>query len=171
MEPICGETQNLKGVKDYFEETKEGITQMIVGVHHHSIAVTNLDNSIRFYRDTLGMKLLFTGESKGDELSRGVGVKGASLKLAVLKAGNSTIELIQYVTPKGKPYDRLPCDVGSMHIGFKVSDVHKMFDDLTKKGVKFNTPPNEIKKGPMKGWIWTYFKDPDGAQLELVEER
>jgi len=143
---------------------------MIVGVHHHSIAVSNLDKSIRFYRDTLGMKLMFTGESSGEELSKGVGVKGASLKLAVLEGGNSSIELIQYVTPKGKPYDRLPCDVGTMHIGFLVSDVHKMYDDLMKKGIKFNTPPSEITEGPMKGWIWTYFKDPDGAQLELVEE-
>jgi hypothetical protein len=45
-----------------------------------------------------------------------------------------------------------------------------MYDDLMKKGIKFNTPPSEITEGPMKGWIWTYFKDPDGAQLELVEE-
>jgi len=46
-----------------------------------------------------------------------------------------------------------------------------VYNELLAKGVKFNTPPIEIKEGPMKGWIWTYLKDPDGAQLELVEQR
>jgi len=144
---------------------------MIVGVHHTSVTVIDIDKAIAFYRDILGLRLLYTAEGGGEETSRGVGVKGANMKLAVLQVGDDTIELIQYVTPKGKPYDRLPCDIGNMHIAFGVSDIHKMYNELKKRGIKFNTPPNETREGPMKGWLWTYFNDPDGAQLELVEQR
>jgi len=143
---------------------------MIIGVHHHSVTVSDLDRAIRFYRDILGLKLLYTTERSGEETSKGVGVEGAQLKIAVLQAGNDKIELIEYVTPKGKPYDRRPCDVGNMHIAFQVSGIQKMYNELTKKGIKFNTAPNVIKEGPLKGWIWVYFNDPDGAQLELVQQ-
>lgn len=144
---------------------------MIDGVHHASVAVSNINKAIVFYRDVLGLKLLYMVESAGEETSRGVGVKGANMKIAVLKAGDDIIELIQYVTPRGKPYDRLPCDIGNMHIAFRVSDINKVYDELKKKGVNFNSPPIEIIEGPMKGWLWVYFNDPDGAQLELVEQR
>jgi hypothetical protein len=40
-----------------------------------------------------------------------------------------------------------------------------------KKVVKFNTPLKDVEEGENKGWIWTYFNDPDGSQLELVENR
>lgn len=144
---------------------------MIIGIHHSSVSVSDLDRSLAFYRDSLGLKLLYTSEGGGEETSRGVGLKGAKMRLAVLEAGDDTIELIQYVTPEGKPYKLQPCDIGSMHIAFRVSDVHKMCEELKRKGVKFNAQPIEIKDGSMKGWLWTYFKDPDGAQLELVEQR
>ena len=143
---------------------------MITGIHHASISVSDMNQSIVFYRDLLGLKLLYVTEGGGEETSRGVGVKGANMKLAVLKAGEDQIELIQYVSPKGKPYDRLPCDIGNMHIAFLVKDIDKTYSDLKQKGLKFNASPIEITEEPMKGWKWTYFKDPDGAQLELVEQ-
>ena len=143
---------------------------MIERVHHHSIIVADLEKSVKFYQDMLGLKLLYILESRGEEVSKGVGVKEAHLKIAVLHVGEDTIELIQYVTPKGEPYNRMPCDIGNMHIAFRVSDVHSMYNELKEKGIKFNNPPITIKEGPMKGWIWVYFSDPDGAQLEFVEQ-
>lgn len=143
---------------------------MILGVHHSCVIVSDMDRSLAFYRDILGLKILNVGESGGEETSQGVGVKSAKLKAAMLKAGDDIVELIQYVNPKGKPYDRLPCDIGNMHIAFRVSDINKMYGELIKKGVKFNALPLEFKTVHTKS-LWVYFKDPDGAQLELVEKR
>ena len=144
---------------------------MIVGVHHVSVTVSDIDKSIAFYRDILGLKLLYPPEeSGGKEISKGVRVKGAKMMTAILRAGDDAIELIQYIAPKGKPYDRLPCDIGNMHIAFRVPNINKSYNELKDKGVKFNTLPIEIADGPMKGWLWNYFTDPDGAQLELVEQ-
>ena len=150
---------------------------MITGIHHANCTVSDMDRSIAFYRDMLGLRLLYMFEH-GDKKpvhpsgKSGTGIGGAYLKLAVFQAGDKPddrFELIQYVTPKGKPYDRRQrCDVG-MHICFLVDDVYKTYDELVKKGVKFSTPPNEIKKGPMSGFIWCYFTDPDGLPLEIAQ--
>ena len=99
-------------------------------------------------------------------LSRGLGPKGINFKDAILKFGDDTIELIEYVTPRPKAYDRLCSDIG-MHLAFRVSDIHKMHDELAAKGVKFNGPcPKE-----WAGGFWCYFTDPDGVQLELLESK
>lgn len=87
-----------------------------------------------------------------------------------MQAGDKIVELIQYINPKGKPYNMSECDTGNMHIAFRVTDIYKIYKTLKQKGVKFKSPPNEVIKGPTKGWIWTYFYDPDGAQLELIEQ-
>lgn len=139
---------------------------MITGIHHASISVSDMDKALSFYRDTLGLTLLFTKEAEGEETSRRVGVKGAKMEIAMLQAGNDQIELIQYVAPVGRPYDRLNCDVGTMHVAFRVSNMRVLYDELLKKGIKFNTPPSEPRA--MKGSLIVYFNDPDGAQLELV---
>jgi len=144
---------------------------VIKGVHHHGIIVSDLEKSIKFYRDILGLKLNYTNEGGGEEIAKAVGMDGTVyMREAHLEAGKDHIELIQYVDPKGKPYDRLPCDVGNMHIAFRVSNIYKLYDELQKKGVKFNTSPVEEKEGPLKGWIWVYLKDPDGVTIEFVEQ-
>jgi len=145
---------------------------MMKGIFHASITVSNLERSIAFYRDILGCELLYTRESSGEGLSKGVGVENAYLKIAMLRVGDGGfLELIEYVTPKCVPKQLRPCDIGSMHVAFHVEDIVEMARRLNNHGYHFNAPPRHITEGPMKGWVWAYFKDPDGAQLELVETR
>ena len=143
---------------------------LITDAHHVAVIVKDIEKSIEFYRDILGLELLYTSSAEGEELSKGVGLENASLKIAMFRAGNTLIELTAYIKPKGRTQDRLPCDLGQMHVAFKVKNLMKLYEELKNKGVQFNTPPNIVKEGPMKGWVWTYFRDPDGALLELVEE-
>ncbi len=144
---------------------------MMKGLFHASITVSNLERSVAFYRDILGLELLYTRESSGEGLSKGVGVENAHLKIAILRVRDDFLELIEYVTPKCVPKALRPCDIGSMHVAFQVEDIEGMARKLNNHGYHFNAPPRHITEGPMKGWVWAYFKDPDGAQLELVETR
>jgi catechol 2,3-dioxygenase-like lactoylglutathione lyase family enzyme len=150
---------------------------MIQGVHHTCITVSDLERSIAFYRDTLGLELIMTEESErsGDDRSKALGVARAKVKLAILRAGDaqgeapSTVELIEYVTAGGRPYDRNNNDVGAMHIAFRVDDIDAAYGRLLAQGVRFTAPPATIPAGPMAGWRWTYFFDPDGVSLEIIQ--
>jgi catechol 2,3-dioxygenase-like lactoylglutathione lyase family enzyme len=144
---------------------------MMKGLFHTSITVSNLERSITFYSNILELELLYTRESTGEGLSKGIGVKNAHLKIAMFRVGDDFLELIEYVTPKCHPKGLRPCDIGGMHVAFHVTDIKEMGRRLNNHGYYFNAPPRHITEGPMKGWVWAYFKDPDGAQLELVEIR
>jgi lactoylglutathione lyase len=140
---------------------------------HTGITVSNLEKSVKFYRDVVGFKLKVppTDVFSGEELSKGVGVPGASLKLAVFQfpEGPEEIEMLQYLTPKcpSKPL-HANC-LGAFHVAIRVKDIAAKMKEMEAKGVKFFTPANTISEGALAGWKWAYFKDPDGITMELVE--
>ena len=144
---------------------------MIQGIHHTCITVSDLQRSIAFYRDMLGLELVLTEESErsGDDRSQALGVARAKVKLAILRAPGARVELIEYVTARGRPYDRHNNDTGTMHIAFQVDDIDAMYERLLAQGVRFTSPPTTIPAGPMQGWRWTYFFDPDGVSLEIIQ--
>jgi lactoylglutathione lyase len=141
-------------------------------VHHTAINVTNIEKSIRFYGDVLGLKPLFEPqEASGKDLERTTRLKGATLLFTMLQVGDgqTLLELLQFVKPKGRPYTRRHCDVGAPHIAFRVDDIDAACRELKRKGIEFYSAPLRIASGPLKGNAFVYFKDPDGITLELFE--
>jgi len=142
-------------------------------VHHVGLVVRDLDRSIYFYHDLLGLP--FANEPtpwfEGPELERGVGVPGARLRQVSLWVGeNSTMELIEYGNRPESSTAPVPNNyLGAAHVCFKVDDVFTAKADLEAKGVKFYSDVNVVDSGPLAGWRWVYFSDPDGLALELVE--
>jgi len=145
----------------------------IRSVHHTAIIVENLDRSLYFYHDVLG--LLMSQEPsdwmEGDALARGTGVPGARLRNALLRVGSdATLELLEYAnrpadndTPIQQNY------LGAMHIAFRVDDIAAKKAELESHGVEFMADINSFDEGALAGWRWVYFRDPDGISLELVE--
>jgi catechol 2,3-dioxygenase-like lactoylglutathione lyase family enzyme len=144
---------------------------VVKGIHHTCITVSDLERSIAFYRDLLGLELVMTEESErsGDDRSKALGVPKAKVRLAILRAGEARVELIEYVTAQGRPYDRTNNDIGAMHIAFQVDDIDAVYERLRGQNVRFTSPPATIPAGPMAGWRWTYFFDPDGVSLEIIQ--
>lgn len=140
---------------------------------HTGITVKNIDRAVPFYRDVLGLDLTVppTDPAEGEELSKGVGVPGACLRQAVLEADGVCIELFEYLSPA--PEVASPVSVhnpGPGHVAFEVDDIQAEYERMTGLGIKFHTEPNFIAEGPLAGWKWVYFEDPDGIVLELVEK-
>lgn len=143
------------------------------GIIHTGITVRDLSVSIPFYRDVLGLELL---KEEPEKSARGekLGVPGAVIRVAIFAIPNSTqsLELIQYKKPAppngyGAPVNAL----GQAHVAFKVNDIAETKKRLSTKGVNFVSDEYEtITEGPLAGWKWIYFKDPDGMNLELIEE-
>jgi catechol 2,3-dioxygenase-like lactoylglutathione lyase family enzyme len=112
-------------------------------------------------------------EVDDEDLQKIVGIAGARLRLSLVQVpDNKNIELIEYVRPKGKKLDLKVCNAGVAHLAFVVDDIQKMYDDLSKKGVKFNNPPILVPGNDGKGrWAVCYFKGPDDIALELIEKK
>ena len=140
---------------------------------HTGITVKDIDKAVPFYRDVLGLELVVspTDPADGEELSAGVGVPGACLRQAVLESGDVGIELFEYLTPAAE-IDEPPTvnNPGHGHVAFQVDDIQAEYKRMLSLGVRFNTEPNYIAEGPLSGWKWVYFKDPEGILLELVEK-
>ena len=142
-------------------------------IHHTAIIVSNLDRSIYFYHDLLGLP--FSNEPspwfEGPELSKGVNVPDAKLRQVSLSVGDhSTLELIEYANrPEGNDTPIQQNYLGAMHMAFEVENVEEAFAELTAKGIEFYSEPNVVDEGVLAGWRWVYFHDPDGIPLELVE--
>jgi len=147
----------------------------MTSVHHTGIIVKDLDRSIYFYHDILGLD--FVNEPspwfEGDTLADAVGVPGAKLRQVSLQVGESAIlELLEYAnrpadndTPIQQNY------LGAMHLAFHVEDIDAKVAELRSKGVHFLSDPNTVDEGVLAGWKWVYFHDPDEIPLELVEVR
>ena len=139
---------------------------------HAALSVSDLDKSVAFYRDVLGLTLEIgpTEVAEGKKLSDGVGVPGAALRQAILSTEEGMVELIEYIRPPRPSDQPLPQNaLGAIHIAFKVENAAEKIEELKAKGVKFHSPLNINEEGPLKGWKWVYFTDPDGITLELVE--
>ena len=142
----------------------------IVGVHHAAVNVRNWDESVAFYRDVLGLSFLLEGEATGEGIEANTHLEGVRLRFAMFAAGDNRFELIQYLSPEGRPNDRGVNDTGQTHIAFVVEDIDEAFKDLTAKGVKFNATPIHIDSGPLAGCAFAYFPDPNGVLLEIFQE-
>ena len=143
----------------------------IVGVHHTSFTVADLERSVAFFRDALGMELLYLREVRDDYFGNIVGLPGSAVKAALLRLPGSDhhVELFQYLDPPGHSYQPRPCDTGSCHLSFLVDDLPVLHRELQSKSVNFVSQPILITAGPNRGGYGVYASDPNGILIELFQ--
>ena len=144
-------------------------------VHHVGITVRDLDRSVAFYHDLLGLPFVVppTPWFEGEDLARGLGVEPpVALRVALFEVGDGAtwFETLQYRSPASHTERALPqSDIGAGHVAFHVADIAATYARLRAQGVEFNSEPQVVDSGPLAGWRWVYFRDPDGHTMELVE--
>ena len=99
---------------------------MLTKINHIGIAVKNLEISIPFYRDQLGMT--FEGAEE---------VADQKVKVAFLVVGESRIELLE-PTAEDSPIAKFleKKGEGTHHIAYEVADIEAALADLKAKGVR-----------------------------------
>ena len=142
-------------------------------VEHFGFTVSNMERSLRFYRDLLGMEVFHDRVEERAEYAETItGIPGARFHIVHLVLKGAHLELIEYLNTKGgEDLPPRPCDVGSGHLCFLVSDIWAAYRWFSEKGVKFVSAPVKKEAGPYtQGW-GVYFFDPDGIPLEMTERR
>src|SRR5262249_12034842 len=138
-------------------------------LNHVGVSVANLERSLAFYRDLLGMEVLVRRRFSGPHYETILGLEGVSGEVVFLRAKDDRlqIELFEFHHPPPKPIsrERLVCDHGITHFCIQVEDIEAEYRRLTAAGVTFHCPPLDYR-GQVKA---TYGRDPDGNAFELLE--
>src|SRR5262245_12690319 len=121
----------------------------ITGAHHTSFTVADLDKSLTFFRDLLGLEVVVRRDVHDEYFGRIVGPPGCAVEAAMLKLpGGHCVELFEYVEPRGQSVAPRPCDPGSSHLALLVQDLPALYDRLKAQGLEFGSPPVTIDAGP-----------------------
>ncbi len=142
----------------------------IVAVDHTGITVSDLDRSIAFYRDILGLEVTEKIPCRGELFEKITGVPGAEIDIAYVRAPGHQIELLCYRNPADRVRSTLrPCDSGAMHLTFRVEDIGAVVEAARVAGFEAVNPIQTVADGPRKGLRGIYARDPDGVVLEFLQ--
>lgn len=147
---------------------------LVDGVDSIAITVSDMDRAVDFYSRVLTFEKLSDTEVAGESYEHLQGVFGLRMRVVRMKLGDESIELIEYLAPKGRP---IPVDSRSndrwfQHIAIIVSDMDKAYAWLRQNKVE------HASSGPQRLPDWNrnaagisafYFKDPDEHPLEVLQ--
>lgn len=101
---------------------------MELGFHHAGVYCRDIDESVGFYEEVLGCRLLFKADAmEGDK----------PLKMAWMKGAGTVFELLECE-------DRATCDAAAQtnnHLALRVSDMDAFVAHLGEKGVAVEAGP------------------------------
>ena len=140
---------------------------MIKEVRHIGIVVTNMENSLKFYRDQLGLKIIKDMDEQGNYLDNMLSLNNVRVRTVKLSANENTtlVELLEFESHNDNKIRNF-YTIGASHVAFTVDDIEKLYVNLSEKNIKFNAIPQKSPDGLVKV---TFCKDPDGTPIELVE--
>jgi catechol 2,3-dioxygenase-like lactoylglutathione lyase family enzyme len=147
---------------------------LIDGVDSIGITVSDMDRAVDFYSKVLTFQKVSDTEVAGDDYEHLQGVFGLRVRIVRMKLGDESIELTEYLAPKGRP---IPVDSRSndrwfQHIAIIVSDMDKAYAWLRQNKVE------HASSGPQRLPDWNknaagisafYFKDPDQHPVEVLQ--
>ena len=140
---------------------------MIKEVRHVGIVVNNMENSLNFYRDLLGLKIVRDMDERGNHLDNMLSLDNVEVRTVKLSVQDNItlIELLEFKSHNDNQVRNF-YTIGASHVAFTVENIEKLYQNLSVKNVEFNAPPQKSPDGLVKV---TFCKDPDGTPIELVE--
>lgn len=139
------------------------------GVFQVGVMVSDIDECLRLFVDTLGMEVVFDARNQIQPAQGLSGTENQLMNVLMLHGeGGVDLEIHQYIDPPARPCPPMNHnDLGSMHFMLKVDDIHAVCEKVQALGYKLMNPIVESKHIP--GFKFTYFRGPDGVMVELHE--
>jgi catechol 2,3-dioxygenase-like lactoylglutathione lyase family enzyme len=150
-----------------------------ITMDHVAVMVSDLERSLEFYRNVLGLEVVTPEEHGGGPVDEMTAMKDTHVREYRMRTPGGvnghrrsadfgfTFDLIEWVSPKSptgrRPIHHLP----SAHFCFGVEDVPATYERLKAAGVEVVSPP--VRFSGEGEWHVLFFYDPDGNLLELNE--
>lgn len=162
-----------KGAKKWHDLAKNG--KLFLGIDHTAIVVGDTEESLKFYRDALGLTVAGKSENYGTEQEHLNNVFGAKLHITGLRTRKDgiAVEFLEYLAPRdGKafPKDTRSSDLWHWQTSFTASRTddfaailrRNKFDFISSRVVSFKENTLGFKKGFL-------LRDLDGHAVRLIE--
>lgn len=133
---------------------------MVKKVDHIGVAVSNLEESIKFYEEVLGLKC------QGTEV-----VEEQKVRVAFLPIGDTEIELLEATEPDS-PIAKFieKKGQGVQHIAFRVDDIEKALEEMRSLGIKLIDEKPRYGAGGAR-IAFLHPKSTNGLLVELCERK
>ena len=126
-----------------------------------------MENSLKFYRDLLGLKIISDMNEHGDYIDSMLSLDNVQVRTVKMSAdiSNTLIELLDF---KSHTDDEIRnfYTIGASHVALTVDNLDSLYKHLSANNIRFNAPPQKSPDGLVKV---TFCNDPDGTPVELVE--
>ncbi|HEY9611483.1 VOC family protein [Allocoleopsis sp.] len=148
--------------------------RLFLGIDHSAIAISNTEQSLKFYCDLLGMQIEGGSLNWRETQARLDDLPGAEVRITALRprSGGLGIELLDYlVPPKGRPIpsDWKSCDIAHMQVELVVNDIEQAVDKLRENGVEFvSSRVVEFTDNSCPYRQGCLVKDPDGHAMLAI---
>ncbi|HLY38394.1 MAG TPA: lactoylglutathione lyase [Candidatus Binatia bacterium] len=123
---------------------------------HTMLRVGDLERSLRFYCDVLGMRLLRRNDYPGGRFTLAFVGCGREEETAVLELTHNW------------DTDRYEIGTGFGHVALGVEDIYRTCAELRDKGARIVREPGPMKHGTTE---IAFVEDPDGYRIELIQTR
>lgn len=118
---------------------------------HVGLKVTDMDRSLRFYCDGLGLKLLRRKD------------KAPGIASAVLAVGTQEMNLFSNPDFAGNPTDDDPPGLDHFCLEVESASIDELIEGLARAGIAVAKPPAKRSDG-----VSLFVSDPDGCRVELI---
>jgi catechol 2,3-dioxygenase-like lactoylglutathione lyase family enzyme len=145
----------------------------VTGANNVGLHVADLEGSLAFYRDRLGLDVERVSPALGPGPITAVsGTPQATLQIALLRIPGSDLTLTLATMAGVERTASRPAfqDPGSVHLSLAVDDLDSLLESLAAAGHAAIGPIADMTAGPRPARL-AFVRDPDGFFVELVEPR
>jgi lactoylglutathione lyase len=147
----------------------------VTGFFHAGVTVSDMERSLTFYRDVLGLEVVSDNRTGGDHAQRiwalpEVRPEAVRAIFLSVPGSDARIELFEFSGIERHPASSRPMDFGAGHFCLYTDDAEALHARAVAAG--FTSRSGEvvaIEQGPHAGVRAAYLIDPDGYHVEIIQ--